>query len=124
MISGIINNWELKLAQKDVNRRVLPFDWGVEFLEPDAPVIAANGNINADARRAVFDFNDRAIATSDHLFRSRVISDFSYDVDWVSFSSPLASPYPENNTVHARYFPVRAAGENGRPGGDAATDAS
>src|SRR5262249_45068784 len=125
MLRSIIGDWELKLAQRDNNRKVRPFEWGTEYLdrgmagivddaggraECSAPSAAsalqAAGPGDSEARRAVFDFNDWAIAESDRLFKARPVSDYSFDGHWVSFSSPLRSPYPENNTVHARYFPV------------------
>src|SRR5262249_4094555 len=77
---------------------------------------------DCEARRAVFDFNDRAIAKSDNVFRARSVSNYSYEGGWVSFSSPLPSPYPENNTVHARYFPVMTTERGGRAGDSESAD--
>src|SRR5262245_10732861 len=125
MLRSIIGDWEMKLASRDNNRKVRPFEWGVEYLEPGlsatlgsagAPaklpsravaMTQTSSATDSEARRAVFDFNDRAIAASDTLFRGHPVLDYSFDGQWISFSSPLLSPYPENNTVHARYFPVR-----------------
>jgi hypothetical protein len=130
MLKAIIHDWELRLALRDNNRRIRSFEWGLDFLNPDLGGIAAgegespashkvgsSRSEDAEARRAVFDFNDRAIAESDNLFRARPVADYVYDGHWVSFSSGLPSPYPENNTVHARYFPVATAGGNGRLNG-------
>jgi len=126
VLRAIIDDWELKLARRDNNRRVRPFEWGADYLVQDgggladwqgtpAAVSLVEGIKLGDeeARQTVFQFNEMAIARSDSLFQARDISDYSYDGQWVSFSSPLRSPYPENNTVHARYFPVRASSGNG-----------
>ena len=135
MLRSIINDWELKLASRDNNRRVRPFEWGVNYIEPgltarlvspaaggrdgnafpvDEPII---NSIDLEARRFIFDFNDRGIAASENIFRAREVADYSYDGRWVTFTSPLPSPYPENNTVHARYFPVASGGRNGGSNG-------
>jgi hypothetical protein len=135
MLRSIINDWELKLASRDNNRRVRPFEWGVDYIAPrltarlvspavggrdgnafpvDEPII---NSIDLEARRFIFDFNDRGIAASDNIFRAREVADYSYDGRWVTFTSPLPSPYPENNTVHARYFPVANGGRNGGSNG-------
>src|SRR6516164_3335967 len=121
MLRSIINDWEVKLASRDNNRRVRPFEWGVDCLGPDLTTLVdvsgdggglrgqqylaqdeALGTDDQGARRTIFEFNERGIAASDSLFRARPVSDYSYDGRWVSFASPLQSPYPENNTVHAR----------------------
>ena len=130
MLRAIINDWELKLARRDNNRKVRPFEWGLEYLKPGADgLMEVSGHTapwstgeatfsdNDKARDAVFGFNDRAIACSDNLFRARPVSDYRFDGHWVSFSSPISSPYPENNTVYARYFPVRAPGGNDKLNG-------
>ena len=126
MLRSIINNWELRLASRDNNRTVRPFEWGAEHLQPAVasvesvttkawhPSEAQVGCLDdAHARRAVLGFNERVISESRDVFRARPVKDYSYDGDWISFSSPIHSPYPENNTVHARYFPVTRAARNG-----------
>ena len=134
MLRSIINNWELKLASRDNNRTVRAFEWGAEYLDPgltallEASAVAARiprrvsfageppfGIDEDEARRIIFDFNDRGIAASDSIFRARPVPEYSFDGQWVSFASPLFSPYPENNTAHARYFPVASRARSGRP---------
>jgi hypothetical protein len=143
MLRSIINDWEVKLASRDNNRRVRPFEWGVDDLGPELTALldvsGAGGGlagrpcfaedlrlatVDEGAGRTIFEFNERGIAASDSLFRARPVSDYSYDGRWVSFASPLQSPYPENNTVHARYFPVTRPSRNGRLNGSGSDQVS
>lgn len=92
-----IDSWERRLAARDTNRVVRPFEWGLEWL----------GNAgNGDARHCLSDFVKRAVACSDDFFSYRQPTDYQLVRNHLRFSSPVMSPYPENNTVHADFFPV------------------
>jgi len=54
----------------------------------------------------IFRFNERAISGSDEFFSLDRAPTFSLEGDWLTFQSPVKTPFPENNTAHARYFPV------------------
>ncbi|HSO74111.1 MAG TPA: hypothetical protein VLU47_04675 [Blastocatellia bacterium] len=116
MLSRLIHSWEHKLARRDNNRVVRPFEWGTEFLdhEPNGGKGRSNGNGKTE-RETIFKFNDRAIAKSKSFFGSEVVPDFSLEGELLTFESVLQTPYAENNTVSARYFPVpaREAGSGG-----------
>src|ERR1051325_6460303 len=113
MIRQVIHTWERRLSQRDLNRMMIPFEWGLEFLDGDAATADAlaeaessNGH-NSDPRKIVFDFNERAIADSDRFFGPpSAVTDFSFDGHWLSFSSQVRTPYENNNTARARYFAV------------------
>src|SRR5579871_4016007 len=106
-----IDRWERRLASRDTNRVVRPFEWGTEWLasigHPHCPA-DANGN-SADC---VARFVDEAVRNSDHFYSYEPVRDFQLQGDVLTFTSPARSPYPQNNTVHARWFP--APGHNGR----------
>ncbi|MBI3652668.1 MAG: abhydrolase domain-containing 18 [Acidobacteria bacterium] len=144
MLKKVIYKWERKLAQRDNNRVVRPFEWGHEFLSHDifssgktSRALATNGNgalhhnghanghgakqlsaptlsrfpdiESGDTRaalQAIFDFNKLAIAESDTFFSAPPVQEFFLDDNWLTFASAQPTPYAENNTVHARYFPV------------------
>lgn len=112
MLRRLIHAWEHKLARRDNNRVVRPFEWGTEFL--DHPVPAPNGGNGQSSgngkteRETVFRFNDRAIASSKYFFGSQAVTEFSLEGEWLTFESAVRTPYTENNTVSARYFPVPA----------------
>jgi hypothetical protein len=108
MLRNLIHTWERKLSRRDLNRMAIPFDWGLEFLTDHlTPKPQANGN-GSRARDLLFDFNARAIADSDRFFDAPPVTDFSFNGHWLSFPSRVKTPYENNNTVHARYFPVPA----------------
>jgi hypothetical protein len=134
MLKKVIYNWERKLARRDNNRIVRPFEWGLDFLNRDI-FAATNGHANGKAQaqgngqadrngqlraddfsgangkselQAIYDFNQLAIAESHKYFSAPPVRDFAFDGDWLTFQSSQQTPYAENNTVHARFFPVAA----------------
>src|SRR5256885_382241 len=111
MLKYMIHNWERKLARRDNNRVVRPFEWGIEYLDYGS-VGSANGHsgngAGHDARATIFQFNERAIAESHRFFQAPYTPRFSFDGQWLTFQSTVTTPFAENNTAHARYFPVPA----------------
>lgn len=105
MLRRVIHRWERKLSRRDNNRVARRFDWGTEFLENGAfPSTSINDNGHHEF---IFEFNESAIAQSHRYFHCEDVPDFSFGDGWLSFRSPIATPFAENNIVHARYFPVR-----------------
>jgi hypothetical protein len=98
-----IDQWEYKLATRDRNRVVRPFDWGLEWLG----VTASNGDVLGAVRRWV----DDKLADSDRFFSYKPPDDFRLDGTHLCFTSAVQSPYPENNTVHADFFPAKGAAD-------------
>jgi hypothetical protein len=118
MLRQLIHTWERKLSKRDINRMMIPFEWGLDFLgdhlernNGHSGANGSNGNGN-HAGEIVFDLNERAIAGSDLFFKAPPVTDFSFDGEWLAFPSPVRTPYENNNTVHARYFPVPARGDS------------
>ena len=100
-----IDRWERRLASRDTNRVVRPFQWGTDWLArigfPNCPA-EANGKSAACVSRFVAD----ALAASDRFYTYEPVRDYRLRDGLLTFTSPAASPYPENNTVHARWFPT------------------
>lgn len=99
-----IDGWENSLAQRDTNRVVRPFEWGLEWLD----LAPADG----DPRSRLREYASRAVARSTAYFSYTPARDFQLKGSHLTFTSPVASPYPENNLVHADFFP--AARDGGR----------
>ncbi|MGB9236556.1 MAG: abhydrolase domain-containing 18 [Terriglobales bacterium] len=125
--------WETRLTSVDNNRVVRPLDWGVEWTR-DWPE-RNGGPAGTDSRSLVeyfSRFNDRIIQTSDEFYSYRTPADFRLErrevkvfstrevpdprleekvrdtyADFLRFTSPVATPYPENNLANARWFPAR-----------------
>ena len=126
-------DWENRLTSVDNNRVVRPLDWGVEWANDwpcrDGVPLAQNP---ADPERFFADYNQRIIGASDEFYSYRTPSDFRLErrevqvfstrevpdprlekkvrgtySDFLRFTSPVRTPYPENNLVNARWFPAR-----------------
>lgn len=94
-----VGSWEYRLATRDSNRVVRPFEWGLDWLG----LTQNNSHPGAQVREYVAE----ALADSEALFSYRTPSDYRLEGSHLTFSSALATPYPENNTVHADFFPCR-----------------
>lgn len=114
MLRYVIHNWERKLSRRDNNRVERPFDWGTEYLDPGPYAVPSNGN-GSPPRDIISRFNQQAIADSSQFFSLDVAPTFDFDEGWVRFTSAVTTPFVENNTVFARYFPVgsRTGSTNG-----------
>jgi dienelactone hydrolase len=101
-----IDAWENQLAFRATNRVVRPFDWGLEWTRgwPQARALPMNGHSSEDYLLAL---NRAAMANSDQFFAYETPTDFQLDDDILRFTTPAATPYPENDVVHARYFPAK-----------------
>lgn len=100
-----MDQWERKLATRDTNRVVRPFEWGTDWLSrcgfPTCPA-DANGNSAECVSRFVAD----ALLDSDRFFAHDPVSDFKLEGSRLTFTSPVHTPYPENNTAHGLWFPA------------------
>jgi hypothetical protein len=126
-------DWETRLTSVDNNRVVRPLDWGVEWAQ-DWP--CRNGvppaQVPADPEEFFADYNRRIIAHSDDFYSYRPPTDFRLErrevqvfstreipdpaleekvrgthAEFLRFTSPVHTPFPENNVVNARWFPAR-----------------
>jgi dienelactone hydrolase len=127
-------DWENRLTSVDNNRVVRPLEWGTEWAR-DWPCrngfVPGRGSA-ADAERFFREYNQRIVASSDDFYSYAQPSDFRLErrevkvhstrevpdpkleekvrdtfADFLRFTSPARTPYPENNLVNARWFPAR-----------------
>src|SRR5262249_34336689 len=104
MLKQVIHRWERKLSQRDNNRVVRPFEWGIEELEPTP---TTQHLIRSDDQKAaIFEFNEWAVSESEKYFTSGAVPEFRYEQGLLTFKSTVTTPFSENNTVYARYFPI------------------
>jgi len=126
-------DWETRLTSVDNNRVVRPLDWGIEWAR-DWPCRNGipPGQSPADPEKFFADYNQRIISHSDEFFAHRTPADFRLErrevkvfstrevpdpkleakvrgthAEYLRFTSPVRSPYAENNLVNARWFPAR-----------------
>jgi hypothetical protein len=100
-----MERWEHKLATRDTNRVVRPFDWGADWLHslgfPGFPA-----SLNGDSAACMARFVDQALADSDRFFAYEPVRDYRLNGNELTFTSPVTTRYPENNTARALWFPV------------------
>jgi dienelactone hydrolase len=87
---------ERRLATRDTNRTVRPFEWGAHF-------VAAHTN-GDDPRALVTEYARRAVARSSEFYTLPHIEDFKLEGDTLTWTSATRTPSPENNTARARFF--------------------
>jgi dienelactone hydrolase len=126
-------NWETRLTQVDNNRVVRPLEWGIDWTQ-EWP--CRNGFMPAQTdeqcERYLREYNLRAVASSDEFFSYETPRDFRLErrevqvfstrdipdprldakvrgthAEFLRFTSPVRTPYPENNLANARWFPAK-----------------
>ena len=140
-------DWETRLTSVDNNRVVRPLEWGLDWTHTWP---GCNGGLSSQASRDLLEyfsrFNERIIRDSDNFYSYRKPTDFRLErrevqvfstrevpdprleekvrgthAEFLRFTSPVATPFPENNLVNARWFPARgfrsreSCGAHGRP---------
>jgi dienelactone hydrolase len=105
--------WETRLNARDTNRVVRPLEWGLEWTER-WPGVNGNPALAQDHPAAYLaQLSQQIVSHSDDFYAYQTPSDFRQEGDFLLFTSPVHTPYAENNLVRARWFPARA----GRPAG-------
>jgi hypothetical protein len=104
-----MRKWEHELAFRSTDRVVRPFDWGLEWARR-WPV----QSLETDPERKILELNRAAMADSAKFFAYQPPRDFEFDGAELRFSSAVETPYAENNTVHARYFPAKQRWKRGK----------
>lgn len=128
-----MHDWETRLTSVDNNRVVRPMEWGVEWTS-NWP--GRNGAPRGGTSRDLVDyfarFNDRIVQNSDEFYSYKTPADFRLErrevqvfstrevpdpkleekvrgthAEFLRFTSPVATPFPENNLINARWFPAR-----------------
>jgi len=126
-------DWETRLTSVDNNRVVRPLEWGAEWTRDWACRNGfAPGHLPADCEKFFREYNQRILASSDdfvsytmpadfrleqrevQVFSTRAVPDPRLErkvrgtyADFLRFTSPARTPFPENNLANARWFGVR-----------------
>jgi hypothetical protein len=98
VIARAFHRWERRLAAVATDRIPRPFEWGLEWLagQPLPP---------GDASRALQDWGEATVPRSDEFYAVEPAGDYTLRGDVLTFTSAIRTPHPDNNVVHARYFP-------------------
>jgi hypothetical protein len=87
---------ERRLATRDTNRTVRPFEWGAEFVSEHP-----NGD---DPRHVVTAYARRAVEHGGEFYALPDIADFKLEGERLTWTSAIKTPSRENNTARARFF--------------------
>ena len=113
MIARFFHRWEARLAEVSRAERVVrPFEWGLDWLPHNGH---APGAAPLDTVRA---WVDSVMRDTDAFFTPSPTTDYRFiaasaeradkgEAGTLLFPSGLDTPHPENNIVHARFFPAR-----------------
>jgi len=122
--------WETRLTSVDRNRIVRPLQWGIDWSQAwPCRNGCKPGELPEDNEVYLREYNRRIINSSDEFFSYATPSDFRLEnrevqvcstreipdpkleakvrgtrADFLRFTSPVQTPYPENNLVNARWF--------------------
>jgi len=97
-----IHRYEQRRWKTDDNRLVRPFAWGwnTSAALPSIPIRGIPARVCAAGRREQPGMYSTTPATDYRLDGENVLT----------FTSSIESPWPENNTVHAQFFPAAKRG--------------
>ena len=109
MITSLFHAWEHRLASVSKDRRVRPFEWGLEWItNTEHDVLNPEERLRAWVAEAMSDsaaFFDTP-PTRDYRFeRASLEQRRQGEAGTLRFPSALVTPHVENNTVEARWFP-------------------
>ena len=91
-----ISSRERTLTLRDTNRKILRFDWGLEWLGEQPTT--------SDPLSTFKEYSDKALRNGNFFAVDAMQGPILKD-DVLEFSSPLETPYPNNNTAYCRLFP-------------------
>ena len=104
MIERFFHRWEQRLADVSREDRVVrEFEWGLDWL-PDGDWLRYDTPL-AIVRAWV----DSVMADTDAFFTPDPTRDYEFNATTgtLAFPSALVTPHPQNNVVHARFFPAK-----------------
>jgi hypothetical protein len=105
-----IRRYEHRRWTTDDNRRVRPFEWGLEHIGADPK--------DGEPRRFLSEWVAGRLAHSEEWFQTEPALDYSLSAPQngapgervLTFTSAVTSSWPENNRVHARLFAASKSG--------------
>ncbi len=97
-----VRRYEHRCWAAEPNRRTLPFAWGLEHIGGRADELDPRGFLDR--------WVDETLRKSDDWFAATPADDYRLEDGVLTFTSAIESPWPENNRVHARFFPAKLSG--------------
>jgi hypothetical protein len=99
LLSRLIIARERRLASRDTNRVVRPFEWGTTFIAD---------HVNGDDPYRLFQLHtERVMSCSEEFYALGQVTDYRLQGQELTWTSAIKTPSPENNIVRARFFRAR-----------------
>jgi hypothetical protein len=98
LLGRLIRARERHLSQRDKNRIVRPFEWGLSFITEHVA--------GSDPRLLLRRHARRALEQSEEFYTLPKVSDYRLVGPHLTWTSAVNTPSPENNTVRAHFFPA------------------
>jgi dienelactone hydrolase len=117
MFAPLFHAWERYLAATAKDRKVRPFEWGLDWLStPGHDRAAAGEHIEQWVAEVMSDTRAffHAPPTREYDFAGAASSAHTGEAGTLRFPSAYVTPHSENNTVHARWFPCGTGRNSGR----------
>jgi dienelactone hydrolase len=112
MLKAITNRYERWIREREehlcfraTNRVVRDFEWGLEWAR-DWPCAQRHPKNGHTPEEYLAHLNQVAMLDSDEFYGYESPRDFELRAGILRFHSPVHTPYPENNLVHAQWFPA------------------
>ena len=96
---------EDRLASRTTDRVVREFEWGLDWTN-SWPCAGQCESADGDPGARLGLLNKAAIRDSEVFYAYKVPLDFHCANGRLQFTSAVKTPYPENNVVHAQWFPA------------------
>ncbi len=109
MLERLFHDWEHRLASVSKDRVVRPFEWGLDWLPAAHDLTAPGAQVASwveDVMQDSASFFALPGVPEFHFERSEPSVRETGEAGHLTFTSAFETPHPENNTVHARWFPA------------------
>jgi len=100
----LIESLESRLAFQTTDRVVREFEWGLEWTR-SWPCAVQEESDQCNPLTRLRRLNKTAVGNSHRFFSYKTPSDFKITNGRLRFTSAVITPYPDNNAVHAQWFP-------------------
>lgn len=100
-----MEQWEERMCFAATNRVVRPFEWGLEWTSQWPVARYLDSPDGLPPRERLLRLSRLAIEHSEEFFGYEPVSDYHLSGGLLRFTSPVRTPYEENNVVHGQWFP-------------------
>jgi hypothetical protein len=102
-----IERREERLAARATDRVVRQFEWGLEWIR-DWPCTSQIADDSQGPAEYLARLSEAAVQDDGGFFGYRTPSDFRLERNLLRFTSAVATPFRENNTVTGQWFPAKS----------------